>query len=91
MLSTQPFLESLIIQPIFRSELPALEPGSNLRRSLSPLSLNPHSWRASVFTTAVGNGSWPTAFGLALLRAEMVQQPPITDKLSRIPVAREAP
>ena len=54
-----------------------------------------HEWatcyRAAVFTTAVGNGSWLTAFGLALLRTEMGQQPPITDKLSRIPVAREAP
>ncbi len=52
-------------------------------------SLNRHSLRASVFTTAVGNGSWLTAFGLALLHAEMGPQPPITDKLSRIPVAPE--
>ncbi len=36
----------------------------------------------SVFTTAVGSGSWLTAFGLALLRAKMGPQPPITDRLS---------
>ncbi len=31
------------------------------------------------------------AFGLAPLSAEMGQQPPTTDELSRIPVARETP